>query len=107
MCFEALVHGYNLDDDDNELSATRDEAVDIAKAYTLCNTDLVKAQTVQGDVSETLLLVDLKSSEFKFHKDPKAALYKACQFLEFCEKSSIYKVYLEAFCVDYRIITVR
>lgn len=103
MCFEALVHGYNLDDDDKELSATRDEAVDIGKTYTLCNSELVKAQTIRGDMSETLLLVDLKSSEFKFHKDPKAALYKACQFFDFCEKSPIYKVYLKAFCIDYGI----
>lgn len=103
ICFEALVHGYNLDDDDKELSATRDEAVDIGKAYTLCNTELVKAQKVRGDMSETLLLVDLKSSEFKFHKDPKAALYKAFQFFVFCEKSPIYKEYLEAFYIDYKI----
>lgn len=103
MCFEALVYGFELESNDDQLAPTREEAVNIGKAYALCNKEFVESQKIGGDISETLLLVDLKSSEFKFHKDPKSALYKGCQFFEFCENNPIYKEYLDAFCADYQI----
>ncbi len=103
MCFEALVHGYELEYDDNQLDATRDEAIEINKAYTLCNSELVANQFVQDDLSETLLMLDLKASEFKFYKDPKAALFKACQFFNFCENNPVYQVYLDCFYTDCKI----
>lgn len=103
MCFETLKFGYDLADDDDMLSPTREEAIEIAKAYALCNRDWIEAQKIESDVRKTMLMLDLPISEFKFHKDVKAAMYKASQFFQFCVTNPVYNSYLTAFYIDYGI----
>lgn len=103
MCFETLKFGYDLDEDDTMLYPTREEAIEIAKAYTLCNRDWIESQRIETDVCRTMLMLDLPSSEFKFHKDAKAAIYKACQFFQFCTATPEYNNYLTAFYMDYGV----
>lgn len=101
MCFETLKYGYDLEEGDDQLQPTREEAINIAKAYTLCNTDWIESQKLEADTYQTMLMLDLPVSEFKFHKDVKAATYKASQFFLFCENDPTYKKYLAAFYQDY------
>lgn len=104
MCFEVLKYGYDLDENDSQLIPTREEAIEIAKAYTLCNRDWIESQRIiEADIRKTMLMLDLPVSEFKFHKDVKAAMYKACQFFQFCKHTPVYNDYLAAFNEDYGI----
>ena len=103
MCFETLKFGYDLDNGDIQITPTRDEAIDIAKAYALCNRDWIESQKIESDIPATMLMLDLPVSEFKFHKDVKAAMYKASQFFQFCKGNQVYDNYLAAFLEDYGI----
>lgn len=103
MCFETLKFGYDLDHDDSQITPTREEAIEIAKAYALCNRDWIESQKIESDVPETMLMLDLPVSEFKFHKDVKAAMYKASQFFQFCKANQVYDNYLAAFLEDYGV----
>lgn len=103
MCFETLKFGYDLDNNDSQLTPTREEAIEIAKAYALCNRDWIESQKIESDVPATMLMLDLPFSEFKFHKDVKAAMYKASQFFQFCKGNQVYDNYLAAFLKDYGV----
>ena len=103
MCFETLKFGYDLDHDDSQITPTREEAIEIAKAYALCNRDWIESQKIESDVPATMLMLDLPVSEFKFHKDVKAAMYKASQFFQFCKANQVYDNYLAAFLEDYGV----
>lgn len=103
MCFETLKFGYDLDNGDSQITPTRDEAIDIAKAYTLCNRDWIESQKIESDIPATMLMLDLPVSEFKFHKDVKVAMYKASQFFQFCKGNQVYDNYLAAFLEDYGV----
>ena len=103
MCFETLKFGYDLDHDDNQITPTREEAIEIAKAYALCNRDWIESQKIESDVPATMLMLDLPVSEFKFHKDVKAAMYKASQLFQFCKANQVYDNYLAVFLEDYGV----
>lgn len=103
MCFETLKFGYDLDYDDSQITPTREESIEIAKAYALCNQDWIESQKIESDVPATMLMLDLPVSEFKFHKDVKAAMYKASQFFQFCKVNQVYNNYLAAFLEDYGV----
>ena len=77
-------------------------------AYLLCNEEWTSRQengfAADRDKPENMLLkVDMLISEFKRHKDFKAALYKATQLFLFCEKHSDYWAVVTQFLADHRV----
>lgn len=92
----------------NKRELTNDEKRRIYLAYLLCNeewTDRQKAGFVADrDKPENMLLkIDMLISEFKRHKDFKAALYKATQLFRFCEKHEDYWAVVTRFLADHKV----
>ena len=77
-------------------------------AYLLCNEKWTSLQE-EGFVADRehpenmLLKVDMLLSEFKRHKDFKAAIYKATQLFLFCEKHSDYWAIVEKFLAEHHV----
>lgn len=103
FCFEAIRYCCDMEEDDNQLTPYREERLNIIKAYSRCSQEFVESQKIDDNIRDTLLLLDLCGSEFKFHKDFKPAVYKATRFFEFCESQPAYLSYLKAFCEDYGV----
>lgn len=85
---------------------TNDEIRRIYLAYLLCN-ELWSAHQEQGFMQDAehpenmLLKVDMPLSEFKRHKDFKAAIYKATQLFRFCELNGDYSAIVSHFLADH------
>lgn len=87
---------------------TNEDKRRIFLAYLLCTEEWANHQedgfVADRDKPENMLLkVDMLISEFKRHKDFKAALYKATQLFLFSEKHSDYWAVVTKFLADHRV----
>ncbi len=87
---------------------TNEDKRRIFLAYLLCNEEWANHQengfVADRDKPENMLLkVDMLISEFKRHKDFKAALYKATQLFLFSEKHSDYWAVVTKFLEDHKV----
>lgn len=87
---------------------SKDEIRRVYLAYLLCNekwsSHQEKGLKLDPDHPENMLLkVDMPLSEFKRHKDFRAALYKATQLFRFCEKNGDYWAIVSQFLADHGV----
>jgi len=84
---------------------SKEETRRVYLAYLLCNekwsSHQEKGLEVDSEHPENMLLkVDMPLSEFKRHKDFKAAIYKATQLFRFCEKNADYWTIVSQFLTE-------
>lgn len=84
---------------------SKEETRRVYLAYLLCNekwsSHQAKGLEVDSEHPENMLLkVDMPLSEFKRHKDFKAAIYKATQLFRFCEKNADYWTIVSQFLTE-------
>lgn len=84
---------------------SKEETRRVYLAYLLCNekwsSHQEKGLEVDSEHPENMLLkVDMPLSEFKRHKDFKAAIYKATQLFSFCEKNADYWTIVSQFLTE-------
>ena len=87
---------------------SKEEIRKVYLAYLICNEKWSSHQAdgfkVDPDHPENMLLkVDMPLSEFKRHKDFKAAIYKATQLFRFCEKNGEYWAIVSQFLADHGV----
>lgn len=87
---------------------TNDEKRRVFLSYLICNENWSSHQedgfVVDNEHPENMLLkVDMPLSEFKRHKDFKAAIYKATQLFKFCETHSDYKKIADKFQEEHHV----
>lgn len=87
---------------------SKEETRRVYLAYLLCNekwsSHQEKGLEVDFEHPENMLLkVDMPLSEFKRHKDFKAAIYKATQLFRFCEKKADYRAIVSQFLTDHGV----
>lgn len=87
---------------------SKEEIRKVYLAYLICNEKWSSHQAdgfkVDPDHPENMLLkVDMPLSEFKRHKDFKAAIYKATQLFRFCEKNGEYWAIVSHFLADHGV----
>lgn len=84
---------------------SKEETRRVYLAYLLCNekwsSHQEKGLEVDSEHPENMLLkVDMPLSEFKRHKDFRAALYKATQLFRFCEKNADFQTIVSQFLTE-------
>lgn len=84
---------------------SKEEIRKVYLAYLICNekwsSHQEKGLEVDSEHPENMLLkVDMPLSEFKRHKDFKAAIYKATQLFRFCEKNADYWTIVSQFLTE-------
>ena len=87
---------------------SKEEIRRVYLAYLLCNekwsSHQEKGLELDTENPENMLLkVDMPLSEFKRHKDFRAALYKATQLFRFCEKNGDYWAIVSQFLADHGV----